>query len=163
MIAVYPGSFDPITAGHYDIIKRAAALYDTVIVAVAENMSKAPLFSVDERLQLLSSACRGIDNVVVDRLGGGLLVDFARRKGARVIIRGLRAISDYDYECQMALLNRRLCSEIETVFLMASSEHSFLSSSIVKGIGSLGGKIDGLVPEMLVSAIEAKFGATRLP
>jgi pantetheine-phosphate adenylyltransferase len=155
--AVYPGSFDPVTAGHYDIIKRAAAMYDNVTVLVAANVAKSALFGVDERVSMLKTACASLTNVDVDRLDSGLLVDYAKANDARVIIKGLRAVSDFEYEFQMALLNRRLRPEIETVFLMAGSEHSFLSSSIVKEIGRLGGRIEGLVPDVLLPAIQSKF------
>lgn len=157
MIAVYPGSFDPVTAGHYDIITRASGMYEKVIVLVAANSTKAPLFTTEEREEMIRSTCAGIGNVVVDRLSGGLLVDYARENNARVIIKGLRAVSDFEYEFQMALLNRRLVPEIETVFLMASSEHSFLSSSIVKEIARLGGRVEGLVPDVLIPVLKAKF------
>jgi len=157
MIAVYPGSFDPVTAGHYDIIKRAASLYEKVVVLVAVNSSKTSLFTADERVDMIRTSCAAIDNVVVDTLSGGLLVDYARTNGARVIIKGLRAVSDFEYEFQMALLNQRLAPEVETVFLMASSEHSFLSSSIVKEIARLGGQIEGLVPDVLIPRLRAKF------
>jgi len=157
MIAVYPGSFDPVTAGHYDIIKRAASLYEKVVVLVAVNSSKTSLFTADERVEMIQTSCASIENVVVDRLSGGLLVDYARTNGARVIIKGLRAVSDFEYEFQMALLNQRLAPEVETVFLMASSEHSFLSSSIVKEIARLGGQIEGLVPDVLIARLRAKF------
>jgi len=157
MIAVYPGSFDPVTAGHYYIIKRAAGLYEKVVVLVAVNSSKNSVFTADERVEMIEASCAGIDNVVVDRLSGGLLVDYARSTGARVIIKGLRAVSDFEYEFQMALLNQRLAPEVETVFLMASSEHSFLSSSIVKEIARLGGQIEGLVPDILIARLRAKF------
>ena len=157
MIAVYPGSFDPVTAGHYDIIKRAASLYEKVVVLVAVNSSKTSVFTADERVEMIETSCAGIDNVVVDRLSNDLLVNYARSIGARVIIKGLRAVSDFEYEFQMALLNQRLAPEVETVFLMASSEHSFLSSSIVKEIARLGGQIEGLVPDVLIAQLRAKF------
>jgi len=157
MIAVYPGSFDPVTAGHYDIIKRAASLYEKVVVLVAVNSSKTSLFTADERVEMIRTSCAAIDNVVVDTLSSGLLVDYARTNGARVIIKGLRAVSDFEYEFQMALLNQRLAPEVETVFLMASSEHSFLSSSIVKEIARLGGQVEGLVPDVLIPRLRAKF------
>ena len=158
MIAVYPGSFDPVTTGHCDIINRAASMYDRVIVLVAGNSTKSALFSVDERVSMLAATCSGMERVSVDRLENRLLVDYAQAAGARVIIKGLRAVSDFEYEFQMALINRRLQPDIETVFLMASSEHSFLSSSIVKEIARLGGQVDGLVPDVLVPVIKAKFG-----
>jgi pantetheine-phosphate adenylyltransferase len=158
MIAVYPGSFDPVTEGHHDIIKRAARMYDKVIVLVAVNSSKSALFTADERVDMLEKTCSGLPNVAFDRLEGSLLVDYAQANGADVIVRGLRFVSDFEYEFQMALLNRRLQPDIETVFMMASSEHSFLSSSIVKEIGRLGGQIEGLVPDVLLPVLRAKFG-----
>jgi pantetheine-phosphate adenylyltransferase len=160
MIAVYPGSFDPVTSGHCDIIARAAGMFETLIVLVAANSSKAPLFTADERADLLRRACEGMDNVRVETLPPALLVDFAARHGARVIVKGLRAVSDFEYEFQMALLNRRLRPEVETIFLMTAAEHSYLSSSIVKEIARLGGDITGLVPDAVRTALEQKFGRT---
>jgi pantetheine-phosphate adenylyltransferase len=160
MIAVYPGSFDPVTAGHFDIIKRAAAMYDEVIVLVAVNSTKTAMFDAEQRVDMLQRTVIGLDNVIVDRLNDGLLVEYAKARDARVIIKGLRAVSDFEYEFQMALLNRRLQPEIETVFLMTSSEHSFLSSSIVKEIGRLGGCIDGLVPDVLLPLLKTRFDAS---
>jgi pantetheine-phosphate adenylyltransferase len=159
MIAVYPGSFDPVTVGHYDIIKRAAAMYDKLIVLVAANSTKNAMFSAAERVEMLQATSAGLANVVIDRLTDGLLVDYAKSREAYVIVKGLRAVSDFEYEFQQALLNRRLQPEIETVFLMASSEHSFLSSSIVKEIGRLGGRINGLVPEALLPVLNERFSA----
>ena len=157
MIAVYPGSFDPVTSGHYDIIARAAGMFDTVIVLVAVNSSKAPLFTAAERVGMLREACSGLPNVRMDTLADGLLVEYAVRQKAHVVVKGLRAVSDFEYEFQMALLNRHLEPGVETVFLMTSAEHSYLSSSIVKEIGRLGGDIRGLVPEGVLRALRGKF------
>lgn len=144
-IAVCPGSFDPVTLGHVDIIKRAANMFDEVIVAVLVNMEKRPWFTIEERIDLLKKATEGIPNVRIDGFEG-LLVDYARKNGAKVIVKGLRAVSDFEYEFQMALTNSKLDSEIETVFLTTSSENMYLSSSIVKQVGLLGGNIAPFVP-----------------
>jgi pantetheine-phosphate adenylyltransferase len=144
-VAIYPGSFDPITNGHLDLIDRGARLFDRLIVAILRNESKEPLFSVEERIEMLREVAASYPNVDVDSFHG-LLVDYAADKGASVIIRGIRAISDYEYELQMALMNRRLAPGIETVFLMASEDYSFISSRLVKEVISLGGDISGLVP-----------------
>lgn len=157
MIAVYPGSFDPVTSGHYDIIERAAGMYQTVIVLVAVNSAKAPLFTPGERVAMLEEACRPLTNVRVDTLTDGLLVEYAARQGARAIVKGLRAVSDFEYEFQMALLNRRLRPDVETVFLMTSAEHSYLSSSIVKEIARLDGNVEGLVPTSVLPLLKRKF------
>jgi len=144
-VAIYPGSFDPITNGHLDLIERGSALFDRLIVAILRNAEKRPLFSVEERVQMLRETIAGLPNVEVDSFDG-LLVDYAAQRSASVILRGIRAISDYEYELQMALMNRRLRPEIETVFLMAGEEHSFISSRLVKEVVRLGGNISGLVP-----------------
>lgn len=161
MIAVYPGSFDPVTSGHFDIIERAARMFENVIVVVAVNSNKTPLFSAAERVEILHEACAGLTNVEVDTLENGLLVEYAVKRGAKVVVKGLRAVSDFEYEFQMALLNRQLEPTIETMFLMTSAEHSFLSSSIVKEIGRLGGDVSGLVPEATLVHLRAKLGALR--
>ncbi len=145
MVALYPGSFDPITNGHLDLIQRGSALFDKLFVAILRNDEKQALFSVDERIEMLSEVVQGYPNVEVGSFDG-LLVEYAANCGASVIIRGIRAVSDYEYELQMALMNRRLRPDIETVFLMASEAHSFLSSKLVKEVIRLGGKITGLVP-----------------
>lgn len=155
--AVYPGSFDPLTYGHLDLITRGAMLFDKLIVAVLRNTSKQPLFAAEERVEMLREAVHDYLNVEVDCFDG-LLVDYATRRGATVLLRGIRAISDYEYELQMALMNRRLRPEIETVFLMAGEAYSFLSSRLVKEVVALGGDISGLVPP----AVEARLRA-RLP
>jgi pantetheine-phosphate adenylyltransferase len=145
VIAIYPGSFDPITTGHLDLIARSSELFGTLIVSILRNENKQPLFTVAERMEMLREVCARFPNVQVDWFDG-LLVHYATRKGAKVIIRGIRAISDYEYELQMALMNRRLQPEIETVFLMAGEAYSFISSRLVKEVHRLGGDISGLVP-----------------
>ena len=145
--AVYPGSFDPVTKGHVDIIKRAAKLFDKVIVAVVSNPNKNPVFSFEERCELIRRSVEGlVDNVESDAFQG-LLVDYIKQRNAQVIVKGLRFISDFEYEFQMALTNRRLSDDIETVFLMTSYEYSYLSSSVLKEVGSLGGSIADMIPE----------------
>ena len=145
VVTVYPGSFDPITSGHLDIIERGAKLFDRLIVSVLRNEAKAPLFSTEERIEMLSEAVAPYPNVEVDSFNG-LLAEYAMQKGARGILRGIRAISDYEYELQMALMNRRLQPELETIFLPAGEQYSFVSSRLVKEVISLGGDITGLVP-----------------
>ena len=145
VVAIYPGSFDPITNGHLDLIERASALFDKLIVAILRNDEKQALFSVEERTDMLTEVIRRFPNVEVASFDG-LLVDYAAQCGASVILRGIRAVSDYEYELQMALMNRRLRPEIETVFLMAGEAHSFVSSRLVKEVIRLGGNISGLVP-----------------
>jgi pantetheine-phosphate adenylyltransferase len=145
VVAIYPGSFDPITNGHLDLIERGSALFDKLIVAVSRHDEKQPLFSVDERKEMLKEVVHCFSNVEVASFDG-LLVDYAGQRGASVILRGIRAVSDYEYELQMALMNRRLGPEIETVFLMAGEAHSFISSRLVKEVIRLGGNISGLVP-----------------
>ncbi len=156
--AIYPGSFDPITNGHLDLIERGAKLFDRLVVAILGNESKQPLFTVEERIEMAREAVRGFSNVGVDSFEG-LLVDFAAARRASVILRGIRAISDYEYELQMALMNRRLAPDIETVFLMAAEAYSFLSSRLVKEVITLGGNITGLVPP----AVEARLRNRLLP
>jgi len=145
-IALYPGSFDPLTNGHLDILSRARRLADKVVVAILENDAKTPLFSVAERIEMIREIVRD-DPATPVRSFSGLLVDFAKDSGATLIVRGLRAVSDYEYELQMALMNRRLTPSIETVFLMAKEEYSYVSSRLVKEVARLGGDVSGLVPE----------------
>jgi pantetheine-phosphate adenylyltransferase len=145
-VALYPGSFDPLTNGHLDILSRARRLADQVVVAILENDAKTPLFSVAERMEMIREIV-GDDPATPVRSFSGLLVDFAREAGATLIVRGLRAVSDYEYELQMALMNRRLTPSIETVFLMAKEEYSYVSSRLVKEVARLGGDLSGLVPE----------------
>jgi pantetheine-phosphate adenylyltransferase len=145
VVAIYPGSFDPITNGHLDLIERGSKLFDRLIVSVLQNEAKEPLFSAAERMEMLREVVRGYHNVSVDSFGG-LLVGHAAERGASVILRGIRAVSDYEYELQMALMNRRLRPDVETVFLMSGEAYSFLSSRLVKEVVGLGGDIAGLVP-----------------
>ena len=145
VIAIYPGSFDPITNGHLDLVQRGSRTFDKLIVSILRNDAKEPLFSVDERMEMLREVLRVYPNVRVDSFGG-LLVDHAAAHGATILLRGIRAISDYEYELQMALMNRRLRPGIETLFLMANEAYSFISSRLIKEVFSLGGNISGLVP-----------------
>jgi pantetheine-phosphate adenylyltransferase len=155
--AIYPGSFDPVTNGHLDIIQRACKLFDEVIVAILVNPGKTAMFSVDERVQMLGSLLNArFPQVSVDTFDG-LLVDYALRRGAQAVVRGIRAISDYEYELQMALMNRRLNPQVETVFLMSAEENSYLSSRLVKEVFSLGGSITGLVPEPVIDRMREKL------
>jgi pantetheine-phosphate adenylyltransferase len=157
-IAVYPGTFDPVTYGHIDIIKRASRIYDKVIVAVAHNEDKSPLFSVSERMLMLKDSVRLIKNVTVDDFRG-LVVDYARDKGARVMIRGLRMISDFEYEFQMALTNRKLSAQIETVFMMPSESYSYISSKLIKEAASLGADVRCFIPEKVQALLKKKLNA----
>ncbi|HHV28722.1 pantetheine-phosphate adenylyltransferase [Acetivibrio mesophilus] len=156
-IYVYPGSFDPVTNGHMDIIQRAAKLCDKLVVAVLVNSSKNPIFTLDERVDLLKCAVKGIDNVEIESFSG-LLIDYMKKKNSKVIIKGLRAVSDFEYELQMALLNKNLDSDIETLFMMTNIHYSFLSSSSVRELARNKGKIDGLVPDCIKDRIIDKFG-----
>ncbi len=153
---VYPGSFDPCTNGHLDIIERSSRLFDKVVVAVLVNSAKHPLFSVAERIALLRIAVKDLPNVEI-RSFSGLLIDFMKEIHADMIIKGIRAVSDFEYEFQMALTNKELLPDIETLFLHTSKEFMFLSSSIVKEIARYGGKLEGLVPASIIPAIRAKF------
>jgi len=155
-IAVYPGSFDPVTNGHLDIIKRSAKMFDKVIVAVVKNYNKKPLFSTEERVKLIQKSVKDLPNVEVESFKG-LLMDYIHEKNAQVIVKGLRAISDFEYEFQMALMNRKLDPNIETIFLMTNHKYSFLSSSMVKEVASLGGCITGLVPDDIIPDIYCKL------
>ena len=157
-IAVYPGSFDPITFGHLDIINRGLRIFDEVIIAVAANSSKNALFSIDERLELISEVLAGNDRAKVDTFDG-LLVDYVLSQQATVIIRGLRAVSDFEYEFQIAQMNRSISQEVETLFMMTSVPYSYLSSSIVKEVSSLNGPVDGLVPPLVKEALANKFSS----
>ena len=155
-VAIYPGSFDPLTNGHLDVLFRARRLADRVIVAILENDSKKTLFSVEERLEMIREIV-GADPGVSVRSFSGLLVDFAAQSGATLLVRGLRAISDYEYELQMALMNRRLAPAIETVFLMAKEEYSYVSSRLVKEVARLGADVSGLVPEPIRHRLEERL------
>lgn len=155
--AIYPGSFDPITNGHLDVIQRASRLCENVVVAVAHNEEKKCLLDVEERLALIEVATRDTPNVVNVTSFDGLLVDFARAEGASAIIRGLRAISDFEFEFQMALMNRKLAPELETIFLMPTEEYTYLSSRIVREIARLQGDISAFVPPAAAAALAGKF------
>ncbi|MBP1866972.1 pantetheine-phosphate adenylyltransferase [Clostridium tertium] len=155
-IAVYPGSFDPITNGHLDIISRGAKIYDKLIVAVLVNMDKKCLFDIEERVELIKKVTKDLDNVEVLSFEG-LLVDFARIHNSKVILKGLRTVSDFEYEFQMALMNSKLDPDIETVFMMTSSAYSYVSSSSVKQVAKFGGNIKGLVPEELITEVMDRF------
>lgn len=157
-IAVCPGSFDPVTYGHLDIIHRAAEVFDKVIVAVLKNASKSPLFSIQERMELLIEVTKDLPNVEVDGFED-LLVNYIQKKNAHVIVKGLRAVSDFEYELQMASVNRKLSDKIETFFMMSSTQYSYLSSSIVKQIAMFGGPISDLVPDPVEQALRRKFQA----
>ncbi|MBI5191258.1 MAG: pantetheine-phosphate adenylyltransferase [Nitrospirae bacterium] len=155
-VAVYPGTFDPVTNGHVDLIKRGLAIFDRVIVSVAPSPKKAPLFSAAERVAMIREATAALDRVEVE-LFEGLLVDHVVEKGARVVIRGLRAVSDFEYELQMALMNRRLSDHVETVFMMPSEEYSYLTSTVVKEVAGFGGDVEGLVPACVLARLKEKF------
>lgn len=155
-IAVVPGSFDPITLGHVDIIRRAADVFDTVYVAVLNNSAKNPLFSIEERVALIGEVLKDVPNLRIE-MSSGLLIDYAREKKAKAIVRGLRAVSDFEYEMQITSMNRVLDENIETFFIMAKNKYSFLSSSIVKEVAKYGGKVSELVPERVEQALIEKF------
>ncbi len=155
-VAVYPGSFDPITNGHVDIILRGALIFDRIVVAVLVNTDKRPLFSLEERVETAREVFAAEPKVEVDAFNG-LLVDFARQKRATVIVRGLRAVSDFEFEFQMALMNRRLSPDIETVFMMPAEAYTYISSRLVREVYSLGGKLTGLVPEAVEARMRRKF------
>jgi pantetheine-phosphate adenylyltransferase len=155
-VAVYPGSFDPLTNGHVDIIRRGARMFDRIIVAILLNAEKAPLFTADERVRLIRDVFRDTPSVEADTFDG-LLVDYMRQKNATIIVRGLRAVSDFEYEMQMALMNRHLSSDVETVFMMPAEQYTYVSSRLVKEVAMLGGSVSGLVPER----VETRLIETR--
>ncbi len=159
-LAVYPGTFDPLTNGHASIIKRGSKLFDTVVLAVAKSTPKKTLFSVEERVDLAREVFRNNSHIVVEPFDG-LLVDYVERRGAGAILRGLRAVSDFEYEFQMALMNRRLSREVQTVFLMTDYKWMYLSSTIVKEVACYGGNIKGLVPDAVVSPLYARCVARQ--
>ena len=158
-LAVYPGSFDPITNGHVDIITRGARLFDHIIVAVAANVEKAPLFTIEDRIDIARAVFNQTPNVEVDSFDG-LLVDYVQRRGADAIVRGLRAVSDFEYEFSLALMNRRLNDRIETVFMMPAEQYSYLSSRLIKEVFALGGRVHGLVPDMVEQRLQQKVRRT---
>jgi len=153
--AIYPGSFDPVTNGHLDLIARAAKMFDHLVVAILRNSAKNPLFTVEERVSMLSEGTAEFGNVSVSTFDG-LLVDFAREERAHAVVRGIRAISDYEYELQMALMNRRLAPDVETIFLMPDAKYSFVSSRLVKEVFQLGGSVEGLVPRFVIERMKDK-------
>jgi len=160
-LAVYPGSFDPLTNGHVDIISRGARLFDRIIVAILLNAEKSPLFTMDERVEITRSVFKTHSNVEVDTFDG-LLVDYVERRDAQVIVRGLRAVSDFEFEFQMALMNRRLRPKIETVFMMPAEQYTYISSRLIKEVFSLGGRVEGLVPDLVEQRLRGK-GLKRTP
>jgi pantetheine-phosphate adenylyltransferase len=156
VIAIYPGSFDPPTNGHLDLVERGSKIFDELVVAILRNPEKDPLFSLGERRRMLEDLTSGFKNVQVDTFDG-LTVDYATRVGATAVLRGIRALSDYEYELQMALMNRKLQPELETVFMMPAEQYSYLSSRLVREVARLGGAIDGLVPEMVEQRLREKL------
>jgi pantetheine-phosphate adenylyltransferase len=154
-LAVYPGSFDPLTNGHVDIISRGARLFDRIIVAILLNAEKSPLFTIAERVEITRSVFKTHQNVEVDTFDG-LLVDYVERRNAQVIVRGLRAVSDFEFEFQMALMNQRLKPKIETVFMMPAEQYTYISSRLIKEVFSLGGRVEGLVPELVEERLRGK-------
>ncbi len=155
-IAVYPGSFDPITNGHLDIIERASKVFDKVVVGVLRNKNKSPAFTAEERVELIKRVTMHLDNVETESFDG-LLVDFAKAHGARVIVKGLRTVNDFEYEFQMALLNRALNNECETMFMMTNSKYSYISSSMIKELAGYKGNLEGLVPSEIIQDIKEKY------
>lgn len=161
VVAIYPGSFDPLTNGHLDLIERGRRLVGKLVISVLNNEAKHPLFSVEERMAMLREAVVGMDNVEIDSFDG-LLAEYAARLRARVILRGIRAISDYEHELQMALMNRRLRPDIETMFLLAGEGNSFISSRLVKEVARLGGNVSGLVPPAVEKRLAARFSESKV-
>ena len=158
-VAIYPGSFDPITNGHVDILQRALQIFDRVVVAIANNVRKAPLFTVEERKEHILGAVGDTSRVEVDSFEG-LLVDYVERRGSRIVVRGLRALADFEYEFQLAHMNRRLGVDIDTVFLMTSEKDFYVSSSLVKEVAQFGGDVHGLVPEHVERALKKRLGGS---
>lgn len=154
--AIYPGSFDPVTNGHLDIIERSVKLFDNVIIAVLSNPNKNPLFTVEERITMLKQSTGHLNNIEIDAFDG-LLIDYAMLKNANLIIKGLRAVSDFEYEFQMALMNRKLNYNIETLFMMTNNKYSYLSSSLIKEVAKLGGCVEGLVPDIVWKNLSLKL------
>lgn len=159
-VAIVPGSFDPVTNGHLDIIKRTSGLFDTVYVSILSNSSKTPLFTVEERIELIKRVTKDMKNVKVESFTG-LLVDYAKEKKAKFIVKGLRAVSDYEYEVQMSLTNKQLAPEIETFFITTNSKYAYLSSSIVKEIAKYGGDISDMIPPDIIQDIKEKIGGIQ--
>ena len=155
-LAIYPGSFDPLTNGHVDIIQRGSGLFDRIIVAILINAEKSPLFTMDERVEIARQVFRDLPNVEVDTFDG-LLVDYVERRKAQVIVRGLRAVSDFEFEFQMALMNQRLNGKIETIFMMPAEQYTYTSSRLIKEVFRLGGRVHGLVPDMVEERLRRKL------
>ena len=160
--AIYPGSFDPVTNGHLDLVTRGAKLFDRLVVAVLRNSAKNPLFSVAERVEMLREGTAALGNIEVATFEG-LLVDFARQQGAQAVLRGIRAISDYEYELQMAHMNRRLHPEVETIFLMPDAQYSYVSSRLVKEVFRVGGSVEGLVPQLVIDRLVRRSALGNSP
>jgi pantetheine-phosphate adenylyltransferase len=159
--AIYPGTFDPLTNGHLDLIARGAKIVDELVVAILRNADKGtPLFTVPERLEMIAEAVQGFQNVSVTTFDG-LLVDFARQLDAKAVLRGIRAISDYEYEFQMAMMNRKLAPELETLFMMPAEKYTYVSSRLIKGVFKLGGDVSGLVPALVMERLKAKGPAAQ--
>jgi pantetheine-phosphate adenylyltransferase len=156
-VALYPGTFDPLTNGHLDLIKRSVRMFDKVVVAIFENPAKGPLFSVEERRRLIEESTRGLHNIEIDTFSNTLLVFYAKQRQAHVIIRGLRAIADFEYEFQMTLMNRRLDEDIETVFLMPREEYTYVASRLIKEVAAYGGNVEELVPPPVALALKEKL------
>ena len=161
VIAIYPGTFDPPTNGHLDLIHRGAKIFDELVVGILRNSEKTPLFTVDERMEMLRECTGQWDNVRVESFSG-LLVDYARERGAQAVLRGVRAVSDYEYELQMAWMNRKLDINLETVFMMSAGAYSYLSSRLVREIASLGGALEGLIPASVESRLRERLGVAPL-
>jgi len=159
-LAVYPGSFDPLTNGHVDIISRGARLFDRIIVSILVNAEKSPLFSMDERVEITREVFKDQPNVEVDTFDG-LLVDYVERRNAQVIVRGLRAVSDFEFEFQLALMNQRLNPKIQTVFMMPAEQYTYISSRLIKEVVSLGGRVHGLVPQLVEARLREKIVARQ--
>ena len=159
-LAVYPGSFDPLTNGHVDIISRGARLFDRIIVSILVNAEKSPLFSMDERVEITREVFKDQPNVEVDTFDG-LLVDYVERRQAQVIVRGLRAVSDFEFEFQLALMNQRLNAKIQTVFMMPAEQYTYISSRLIKEVVSLGGRVHGLVPQLVEARLRDKILARQ--
>lgn len=162
LTAVYPGSFDPLTNGHLDIIVRASRCFDRLYVVVFDNSEKSALFTATERKAMIEDVCADLPNVTVD-MSSGLLVEYAEEKGAQVIIKGLRAVSDFDYEFKMAIMNKKMRPEIETMFMMTSQDYLYLSSSLVKEVASYGGSIKDLVPQQIEKIVRERIGGRKAP
>ena len=156
-VALYPGTFDPLTNGHLDLIKRSVRMFDKVVVAIFANPMKGPLFSVEERRRLIEESTRGLSNIEIDTFSDTLLVFYARQRQAHVIVRGLRAIADFEYEFQMTLMNRRLDEDIETVFLMPREEYTYVASRLIKEVATYGGNVEELVPPPVALALKEKL------